>query len=565
MLKKLKNMKIISGVLMLVIIASLSMAAIEAFGISTSRKINNNLIDVYKNNLVPIAKLGDIRADFLSIRVVVNKSFIEYSENQNTKVIQNYERINETVKSIEVIGLNSQETKQLNDFKTYIARYMETWNQSKVILSKGGKLNDQQYESFTQIGESIEKILIDLSKYNVQEAEKVSDNSNKIYASSFKMVLIIFTAVLCIFANASIFIIRMIKNSSKEMINTLNIVAKGDFTVDIDTESTNEFGIMKKSLNTMITDIKSMISTIKDKSIDIESRAENLGATSEEMTAACENVSATVQESASGTSVQAQDLVTITTTLNEFGEQIEKVACSIKEVYTNANQVGIMASDSNANMIKLVDSIKNVENSSSNLDVKITNLEANINRINEITNLINSISDQTNLLALNAAIEAARAGESGRGFAVVADEIRKLAVQSKSSSASISSLLNDISKDTSSMVYTSGEVKNELDRQAGTVKLATESFKDIINAVHTVIPMIEEINESIEGVQSEKNEIIDKIEGASAIAEEIAASAEEISASTEELNASSEEVSNTALELSYMTKDMFNEIDKFKL
>jgi methyl-accepting chemotaxis protein len=349
------------------------------------------------------------------------------------------------------------------------------------------------------------------------------------------------------------------------MIDTLNIVAKGDFTVDIDTESTNEFGIMKKSLNIMITDIKSMISTIKDKSIGIESRAENLGATSEEMTAACENVSAAVQESASGTSVQAQDLVTITTTLNEFGEQIEKVACSIKEVHTNANQVGIMASDSNANIIKLVDSIKNVENSSSNLDVKITNLETNINRINEITNLINSISDQTNLLALNAAIEAARAGESGRGFAVVADEIRKLAVQSKSSSASISSLINDISKDTNSMVYTSGEVKNELDRQAGTVKLATESFKDIINAVHTVIPMIEEINDSIEGVQSEKNEIIDKIEGASAIAEEIAASAEEISASTEELNASSEEVSNTALELSYMTKDMFNEIDKFKL
>ncbi len=283
------------------------------------------------------------------------------------------------------------------------------------------------------------------------------------------------------------------------------------------------------------------------------------------MAAACDNVSAAIQESASGTSVQAQDLVSITTALNEFGEQIEKVAYSIKEVYTNANQVGNMASDSNSNMMNLVDSIKNVESSSSSLDEKITNLEANIKRINEITNLINSISEQTNLLALNAAIEAARAGESGRGFAVVADEIRKLAEQSKSSSANINSLINDISIDTTNMVSTSEAVKNELNMQAGIVKLATESFKDIITSIHTVIPMIEGINDSIEDVQKGKNEIINKIEGASAIAEEISASAEEISASTEELNASSEEVSNTAVELSYMTKDMSKEISKFEL
>jgi len=47
--------------------------------------------------------------------------------------------------------------------------------------------------------------------------------------------------------------------------------------------------------------------------------------------------------------------------------------------------------------------------------------------IGKIIDLISDIASQTNLLALNAAIEAARAGDQGRGFAVVSGEVRQLA------------------------------------------------------------------------------------------------------------------------------------------
>ncbi|MCD8502520.1 MAG: methyl-accepting chemotaxis protein [Bacillaceae bacterium] len=70
-------------------------------------------------------------------------------------------------------------------------------------------------------------------------------------------------------------------------------------------------------------------------------------------------------------------------------------------------------------------------------------LEA-VKKTDKILNFIDNVAKQSNLLGLNAAIEAARAGESGNGFKVVADEIRKMSLNSVSSVTEIKTILEDI-------------------------------------------------------------------------------------------------------------------------
>lgn len=55
------------------------------------------------------------------------------------------------------------------------------------------------------------------------------------------------------------------------------------------------------------------------------------------------------------------------------------------------------------------------------------------------------------------------------------------------------------------------------------------------------------------------------MQNSSSVAEEISASTEEVTASTEEMNAASQQVADAAHSFNTLTKEMMNEVNKFKL
>ncbi|MES2130465.1 MAG: methyl-accepting chemotaxis protein, partial [Pseudomonadota bacterium] len=134
---------------------------------------------------------------------------------------------------------------------------------------------------------------------------------------------------------------------------------------------------------------------------------------------------------------------------------------------------------------------------------------------------IDGIAFQTNILALNAAVEAARAGEQGRGFAVVAGEVRSLAHRSATAAKEIKMLIED-----SVEQVTAG---TRLVDQAGT------TMQDIVNSVHRVNAIMDDIttasNEQTSGIE----QINDAVSQMDSVTQQNAALVEEAAAAAASL------------------------------
>lgn len=167
------------------------------------------------------------------------------------------------------------------------------------------------------------------------------------------------------------------------------------------------------------------------------------------------------------------------------------------------------------NMTELKDKVNQI---TSTIDA----LEKTSTQIGNIVHVITGIADQTNLLALNAAIEAARAGEHGKGFAVVANEVRKLAEQTKSSSANITTLVDTTIDQISGVISQINSIDEKVESGNKEMKETGIVFENILEA----------------SVQSKENSksIEHDIASLSQLLSEINQAATKLSTSSEELS-----------------------------
>ena len=369
--------------------------------------------------------------------------------------------------------------------------------------------------------------------------------------------------------------VLIVYNQTKKMSAVLNKtvlhldnIADGDMTLNFDEQilkRQDEFGDMTRAMEKMQKSISGMIENINGNTLKIGNHASNLAQLSNEMTTSSNTVANAIQDVAKGTDNQSSDINNIVDVLTEFNEKIEEVMTATNEIGDESRKIHTLSNESNEEMESVSTSVKNVTVSFKELVEKVNNVEGNVNKINEITVIINGIAEQTNLLALNAAIEAARVGEAGKGFAVVADEIRKLAEQSKVSAADINTLLTTVFNETTAMVGMTEVVQEEIKSQEEIINKAIVSFDKINNAVEEMKPKIEKNMEIGQAILEDKDDIMVKIQNASAVSQEVSASAEEISAISEEMDASTSEVAEHSKVLAEMTKEMKAEVEKFKI
>ncbi len=351
----------------------------------------------------------------------------------------------------------------------------------------------------------------------------------------------------------------------KRIVNKLQLASKGDLSIDMKIRSSNEFGILARSAEEMLSNTRNLITKVVDITGKVSDSTDQVKKTSHEMSESSEHISNAVSEIDTGMAQQAEEAQLCYNQMDELSHKMEVVNKNVGEIETLADRTKGMIGAGMTSMHQLSNQSETTNQKTKRVMEEVKGLQQQSLSIEQFIGIINEIASQTNLLSLNASIEAARAGDAGRGFAVVAEEIRKLAEGSVSAANEIQKVVVEIKKKTESTVMTAKEAEIEVAEQVKTVNNTMEAFYKMNACVEQLLTNLNTVVVNVDNMDVDRLKTLEAIEGISAVYEETAASTSLVNDTVKQQLRMSKGLFDSTGELSRQTEELKGAINLFKL
>lgn len=358
---------------------------------------------------------------------------------------------------------------------------------------------------------------------------------------------------------------RLIMLPIYSVCESLTHLADGQFQkVDLTFGEKGEFGVMVKSVNTVVDRLSSIVANIKASAASVADSSEELSDMANQISQTAEDVSNAVQEIASGATQQADEIQSASENVGRIGDAVGDVQTSTGSLSSLANKMKEASEISSNSLASLQDSSTEMTAKIDEISKTIAATQDAVTSINDKVEGIASIATQTNLLSLNASIEAARAGEAGKGFAVVAEEIGKLADDSKTMADEIRKEMDILLEQSQAAVQAADDVKQGNQDQQIALGETLNAVNGMLGDISSTVGGVQLISEGADTCETSKNAVVDTMNALSAISEENAASSEETGASMQELSATVTTLAGSASSLRDIAEQLNQEMEFFK-
>ncbi len=509
----LTNLTIRTKLTVLIAFATLLMVAIGVagqWGIYTAQQAAEA---IYKDRLVAIGQLNDVRNHQNQIRILL---LAARQETDAFEIMGLTDKVRSQIFKIEQQLEIFRKHKPVGEEKKLLDAFVEartTFGRTGVLpmidLLQGEKFTAADQLRRTTLDPTFAKAsdAIDIFiQYQTQLAQQQFEQSlqqakvSRIASLASVALGVLLAVIMGMIIGRSIHRgVSMLEKASAQL-------ASGDLTTNIQIVGRDELARVGASFNQMTAQFANLISEVNHSSTQVNQNADALSVTAEQVAQSSRQQSERAAEAADS----VEQLNTSFKAIAETSEEIVSAANTARDLSKHGNKVVASA----------VQGIEKVARTVSESAVSIADLGQRSNEIGKILSVIKDIADQTNLLALNAAIEAARAGEQGRGFAVVADEVRKLAERTTAATAEISNMIGAIQSDTGQAVDSMRQGSKEVREGVELANQAGKALQDITRSVEQVVEMIGQIANATRDQSSASDSLTTTVEEIARMAQE---------------------------------------------
>lgn len=349
----------------------------------------------------------------------------------------------------------------------------------------------------------------------------------------------------------TIFLVRSINMSLKELAAKAVKVGDGDYTVSFSSEVNDAIGQLTNSLGIMVTKGKQMLEDIVRSSQSLSAASTELASISDQMVVNAESTTSIADEASINAQDVSDNMVSVSAAMEESTVNLDMIASASEEMGTTIKEI---AENSSRARLTTEQAVANSKRSHES----ILELGEAAKAIGSITETITEISEQTNLLALNATIEAARAGEAGKGFAVVANEIKDLAKGTAEATGKIREAINGIQAKTTSTIA-------DIEAITDVINQVNEIVNGIVTAVEEQSITTNEIVNNVSQASQGINEINEKVANSNQMTTRMSEGVKQVKERSVEVKDSSEHVRESADELSRLAEKLTLLVSRFKI
>ncbi|AWE06214.1 hypothetical protein DCE79_01920 [Lysinibacillus sp. 2017] len=466
-----------------------------------------------------------------------------------------------------LIALSTDEAslKLLEDLKEKTLLLFDSNNQIVELKESRKDMSAAQATSMT-LNSDVLTIIDEIVELQQQNITKTRAEINAFQKTAITTMVILTIIAIILAIGISYLMSRHISRPVGIVTAALGDIAKGNLTIEpLQIKNRDEIGVMAKSFNVMLEDLRNIVASVSDSSMQVAANAEELSASSQESLASSQMVATSAENQLHTSTEQARYMNSSIESMNELRTSIDQISGDNEQMLQATNGVKTLIDKGATSIKNVVDQMETIHETFTETTEMMRAMEQHSNSIQNITGLITDIADQTNLLALNAAIEAARAGEHGKGFAVVADEVRKLAEQSKNSATEIGSMVEQIQQTSSQATKTIVEGGTKVDVGMNKTTESLHVFKNIETGIGEVVFRVESVSAAVEEIQAMTGSVTESVSHVQQLATQTADTAGDTSAATEEQLAATEEISHNAHSLSELAEQLQNEVNHFKL